>query len=263
MAAKVHKWYPPLPREHGAWAMLLTPAVVAVAAHGPDPRGLLALLGWICAYALRGPVELLRGTGPTGRAGLARGTRSEAVGWLIVMSLIAVPLVGVTIWQRPVTAVPLAVALLMLGAVQWLANRGQARSVLAGLLSIAGLMAGAPLYYLAAQGSLGVEGWCVTLACFAFFGGSVFRVKSVARERHSASFRRLSVALHVGAVLAALAAVLWLGAPPLLPVALIPPAYWAVRCARTQGPPNLGKVGMAEIWLTLAFAGLLVAAMLI
>lgn len=260
MADASRMWPPPLPREHGAWAMLLTPVVAAVIAHGPHWQGVTAVLGWVAAYCLRGPMELLLGGGPTGRAGMARGSRPAAVRWLALMGLAALLPLGRTIWLRPLTLVPLLVAAGMLAAVQRLSSRGQTRSVWAGLLSVTGLMAGAPLYCLAAGGRISGDGWAVTLACFAFFAGSVFRVKSVARERQSVPFRHLSVALHLAAVLTAGLAVIWLRAPALLPVALLPSAWWALRCARVRGPIHLGRVGKSEVWLTLSFVSLLVVA---
>ncbi|MFZ5826268.1 MAG: hypothetical protein ACOY94_18385, partial [Bacillota bacterium] len=149
----------------------------------------------------------------------------------------------------------------LLAVVWWLALHGETRSLLAGFLAVTGLMAGAPLYYLAATGSVPAEGWALTYGCFAFFGGSVLRVKAVARERRSAAFRWLSAGVHLLFVLAAAGAA-WLGwTSGLLAVALTPPFLWAVYGARRAGngpAANLGAVGMAEIWLTLLFAALLI-----
>lgn len=251
-------WVPPLPREHGAWAMLLTPVLVAVAALGPERVGLMAMLGWICAYSLRGPIELLRGAGPTGRAGMARGSRESARLWLVILALAAVGLLGYTVLMRPNALPPLLAAGALLALVQFLADRGQIRTILTETLSIAGLMAGLPLYYLTVTGGVGQEGWILTLACFAFFFGSIFRVKSVARERLSVPFGRLSIAIHVVFVVLGAAAVVWANASLLLPLALLAPAAWAVRCARVTKAINLKRVGFSEVGLSLLFAVLLV-----
>lgn len=250
-------WPPPLPREHGAWAMLLTPVMVAVAALGPDRVGLLAMLGWICAYSLRGPIELLRGAGPTGRAGMARGSREAAVWWLVILGAAGLGLLGWTVLLRPNALPPLLVAGAVLVLVHFLADRGHVRTILTETLSIAGLMAGLPLYYLTVTGGVGREGWILTLGCFAFFFGSIFRVKSVARERLSVPFGRLSVAVHVAFVVGGAAAVVWADASLLLPVALLLPAVWAIRCARVTTAINLKRVGFSEVGLSLLFAVLL------
>lgn len=253
---------PPLPREHGAWAMLITPPVVALVAVGPDPLGLAALLGWFFAYCLRGPVEALRGSGPTGKAGMAHATPEVARLWLLLFGLPAVLLLGAVVFLRPWSAALLLVPAVALAAVQFLAGRGQTRSLVAGLLAVVGLMAGGPLYYLAAQGTVPVAGWALALACGGFFAGSVFRVKALARERRSGLFRLISVGVHLGALLAAVLLVPLAGAPLLFPLALVPAAAWAVWGAvRAGAPMNLAVIGSGEQWLTILFGLVLMVAL--
>lgn len=241
--------------------MLLTPSLVALLAAGADIWGLLALLGWFTAYSLRGPLEVLVGQGASGRAGMAHAEESVARFWLLLFALAAALLLLSAAARQPRLLALLAIAGLLLGIVWWRALRGETRSLASGLLAVVGLMAGAPLYYMAATGSVGADGWAVTLASLAFFGGSVFRVKSVGRERRSAGFRWFSAALHFGFVALAGLAALAGWAPALLPLALTPPFLWAVYGAWRGGrstASNLGSVGWAEIYLTLLFALLLI-----
>lgn len=248
---------PPLPREHGAWAMLLTPPIIALLAAGADRWGVVAMIGWFAAYTLRGPLEALAGRGPSGRASAARAEPPVARFWLGIFGTMAAACLLPVVWIRPAVLPLLAGAGLLLGLVWWLALRGRSRSLAAGLLAVTGLMAGGPLYYLAATGSVPPAGWAITYGCLAFFAGSVFRVKALGRERRHAAFRWLAVALHLlfvaGAALAA-----WLDwAPPLLAVSLLPPLGMALYGARRGGmgpAANLGAVGRAEIWLTILFA---------
>lgn len=251
---------PPLPREHGAWAMLLTPPLLALLAEGPALPGLLAAAGWVAAYALRGPLEALTGKGASGRSGMAQAQPPVAWFWLFCFGLTALGLLGWAVWLQPAVLVLLLLAGSLLALVYWLAARGESRSLWAGLLAVAGLSAGGPLYYLAAAGAVPPAGWVLAYGSLAYFGGSVFRVKSVARERRQVGFRWFSVALHAGFVAGAgLAA--WLGwAPTLLAVALMPPALFAAWGARRGGSgpaANLGTVGKIEMGLTLLFALLL------
>jgi len=254
----------PLPREHGAWAMVLTPAVVAVLALGPQPVGLAALLGWLAAYAARGPLEALLGRGASGRAGMASAEPAVARFWLLVLAAVAATLLLPVVLLRPAVLVLLAGALLLACAVFWLAQRGRARSLLSGFLSVTGLMAGAPLYELAAAGRLSPAGWALTYACFAFFAGSLFRVKTMARERRRRAFHDLSVAVHVAFLAGAVYPAVRGWAPPLLPLALVPPLVWAVVCAwraRWRGATRLDRVGWSEVYLTVLFAALTVLAL--
>lgn len=260
MLLDLHPGRPPLPKEHGGWAMMLTPPVVAVLGAGPDLPGLLAVCGWAVAYCLRGPVEVLRGEAPTGRAGMTQASPAVARFWLLIFGLVAAALLGPVILLRPRTLVPLVAALAALLGVLALAHRGQTRSFLAGALASAGLMAGGPLYYVAANGVAGVQGWTVGLACGAFFVGSIFRVKTLARERRSAGFRVLSVAFHLTAVAVAAVAA-WFGMVSWVTVlALVPALGWSVYCAGRAGAPvSLLAVGKGEQWLTIAFGVLLAA----
>ncbi|HYF94172.1 MAG TPA: YwiC-like family protein [Symbiobacteriaceae bacterium] len=262
MSKLIEPGRPPLPREHGAWAMLLTPPAVALLGAGLHILGLLAAFGWIAAYCLRGPVEALRGMAPTGRAGLAQAAPEVARFWLLAFGLLAMLLLAPVVYMRPVTALLLMAALVLLGAVFVLAERGQTRSFAAGALAIAGLMLGGPLYYIAAYGAAGARGWALALASAAFFIGSIFRVKTLARERRSAWFRCLSLGFHAAVVLLAAGAA-WLGHTSWLTAAsLLPPLIWAAYGAARAGEAvNLAVVGKGEQWLTIAFGLLLAGAL--
>ncbi|HYG58760.1 MAG TPA: YwiC-like family protein [Symbiobacteriaceae bacterium] len=253
---------PPLPREHGGWAMLLTPPAVALLARGPDWLGLAAVLGWVVAYCLRGPVEVLLGQSPTGRAGMLQAEPAVARFWLLALGALATVLLVPVMWIHPAVVALLLGAAAVLGLVLLLAARGATRSILAGFLATAGLMAGGPLYYVAADGQVGRDGWTLALACLAFFAGSIFRVKTLARERRSASFRLLSVGLHLSAVVGAGAAVMRLGLSTLVPVSLLAPLVWAVYGAlRAGNAVSLAVIGKGEQWLTITFGLLLAAAL--
>jgi hypothetical protein len=246
---------PPLPREHGAWAMLLTPPIVALLAAKPDGLGLVATLGWFAAYAMRGPLEVLIGRGASGRAGMASGEPAVARFWLLLFGAVAVACLAPVTVAHPGVLGLLTGAGALLGLVYWLALRGQTRSLAVGLVAVVGLTAGGPLYYLASTGSVPRAGWQLAYACFAFFGGSVFRVKALARERRHARFRWLSVAIHMAFAVGGLAQDQWLWAP------LTPPLLSAFygACRGGNGPAaNLGTVGRVETWLTLLFAFLLI-----
>lgn len=244
--------------------MVLTPPLAALLAEGPDAWGLLAIQGWFAAYALRGPLESLTGRGASGRAGMAQADPPVARFWLLLFGLLAVGGLGPVALTRPGVILLLAGAGVLLGSVYWLAVRGETRSLLAGFLAVIGLMAGGPLYYLAATGSVPPAGWAVAYGCFAFFGGSVLRVKALGRERRSAGFRWLSPAIHLVFVGIAGLAAWWGWTPTLLAVSLAPSLIWSVYGAWRGGhgpAANLGAVGRSEIGLTLLFALLLIIAL--
>lgn len=241
--------------------MLITPPLAALVAEGADTWGLLATAGWFTAYCLRGPVEVLLGRAASGRAGMPQADPSVARAWLLLFGVPAFTLMGAVVLVRPRALLLLAAAGLLLGVLYRLAGRGESRSLRAGLLAVAGLSAGGPLYYLAATGSIPHAAWVLTFATFAFFGGSVFRVKALARERRHPRFRWLSVLLHLAFVTGAGMAARMGWAPALLAVALTPSLLFATYGAWRGGSglqANLGRVGRIEMGLTLLFAMLLV-----
>jgi hypothetical protein len=253
---------PPLPKEHGGWAMMATPPVVALLAAGPALLGFSALLGWALGYCLRGPVEALMGEAPTGKAGQQQAVPAVARFWLVLFGAPALLLLAPVVLLRPWSLALLGGALLVLGVVLWLAHRGQTRSFAAGALATAGLMAGGPLYFLAAEGAVGRPGWTLALASYAFFLGSVFRVKTLGREKRHVAFRWLSIGFHVATVatagaLAAAGLTHWLVA-----FSLLPPLVWSVYGAFRAGEPvSLAVIGKGEQWLTIAFGLLLAVAL--
>lgn len=245
---------PPLPKEHGGWAMMATPPVIALLAEGIDLLGVMAALGWALAYCARGPLEALLGRAPTGRAGMQHAEPAVARLWLLIFGTAAATLLLPVIYLRPVTVAWLGGAVLIAAAVMYLAEKGQTRSFLAGALATAGLTVGGPLYYLAAAGQVGARGWTLALVSFAFFLGSVYRVKTLAREKRSTAFRLESLGFHVLAVAAAGVAA-YLGFTHWLVAAvLLLPLGWAIYgAARAGGAVSLAAIGKGEQWLTIGF----------
>ncbi|MFS8640589.1 MAG: hypothetical protein LOD90_07225, partial [Symbiobacteriaceae bacterium] len=84
------------------------------------------------------------------------------------------------------------------------------------------------------------------------------------RERRRRAFHDLSVAVHVAFLAGAVYPAVRGWAPPLLPLALVPPLVWAVVCAwraRWRGATRLDRVGWSEVYLTVLFAALTVLAL--
>lgn len=241
--------------------MVLTPPILAVLVERWSPLGLVAVIGWVLAYSIRGPLELLLGTGASGRAGMAHASRAVARLWLVLLGLAAAILLGPVVWLRPQTLALFGGALAVLGLVFRFARQGEARSLASGLLAVLGLMAGGPLYSLAGTGRVTPEGRLIAGLCAAFFVGSLFRIKAVARQRRSAPFRLLSVLLHLlFLVLAAIAGKARL-LPPLAALGLLPPLLWSIRGALqpSDRAANLAAAGRAEQWLLIGFVVVTVA----
>lgn len=254
-----------VPREHGAWAMLLVPAVVGLGVATAWSIKIPLFLGAVlCLYLARYPLFLWSRSGVTR---LPQGWLFSLALSLVLACALAAPLLlryGLW-WLMPLAA--LAAAILMLHL--YLVRRRIDRSVAGEFLGVVGLALTAPTAYYVLTSSLGREAWLLWLLCAAFFGGSIFYVKlkvqHPARQRKSASDRKLQSAaplwLYHGGVLAAVSLLGVLRVAPLWTVlAFVPVAVQAVVGGlNTGGRPSLKKLGFTQLGHSLFFAALLTA----
>lgn len=265
----------PLPREHGAWAMVVGPALVGLAARPAgrpdaeflaDSAGLLvALLALFCLQH----VVLRRLTSRRADPGwkewaLLFGTVGLASGATLVLLRGHLTLIGAAL---------LAVLYFAIHVVQVRRpGRREHRALGFELLTVAVLCLGAPAGAVVAGASLGRDAaWAYGLS-FAFFAGSVFHVRAIVRRlklraRPDEPISRLrlareSVAWHLLLGLAIGFAPFWSGRaggdpPPVgfLAVAFVPAvvrALWTVLRLR-RSTWSLRAVGLVELGCTLAF----------
>lgn len=168
-----------LPREHGAWAILIGPILVGLlGAPGLSPlaAGLFAL-GALAAFLLRAPLQAL----------LAKPGDRRAQGWLALYAALTVgsffPLIVLLgCWKLLFFAVPSGLLL----AANLTANKsGRRFSALNEAAGVLGLCLGAPAAYYAASFDLGPRAWALWLLCSAFFLGPIFHVKLAALQHRA------------------------------------------------------------------------------
>lgn len=282
-----------LPREHGAWAMLLMPCLVGTAAAGWGGwPSLLLLTSVLLLFSSSRSLELLlqhrpfspsSTTGAGQRAALTADPASRieaASGWRQALLRLALYLgVGGT-----------AGAILLLLYHRWalLAIGGLALAVLAGqmllrgrrldrfwavrLLSIAALSATGPAAYYTATGVLDRHALAIWILVFLYLGSSVFYVRlfypaSTRQSNWAARHVRLRAERHMlGYLAATLLSVVTFAAAGLLPylapaafVPLVGKVAWARF--RRGDRPSLKRIGLMEIGHTMLFALLAVAAL--
>jgi hypothetical protein len=231
-----------LPREHGAWAMVVAPVLLGALAGRPDWLHLLLLGGMALGYMASYPaLQALR-----------RGSaRPGELRWSAIYALL-----GAAAWTPVLLARPsltwLGLALLPpLVSAAIFARSRRDRELLNGLLSVAGLALGGPAAAAVARGGYDVVGLQVYAICLLFFWGSILFVKSMVRRRDESAFRWWTWGYHLlaaGAVTAAWSP--WLG------VALVPSLVRAVLCWGKGLRPK--QLGLIEIGNTLAFIALCV-----
>ncbi len=261
------RFKPPLPKEHGAWAMLAVPLLIGLAI-APAWRwsSLLAIVAVIGLFLVRYPLETLIKTKRRDSALIVWAIIYASPtllcgGWLIVIDRL--------IWLIPIG---LLGAAFMLFHFQ-LAARRQDMSALGELSGIAALALGAPIVYYAASGQLDGTALALWLINSLYFGGTVFYIKLKVRQqpRLPAPDRigeRLIAAktclTYQGVTLTLVVPMVALhSAPVLIVFAFVPMTIKVLYGAyRWQDKPSLRlpRLGLIELFHSVLFAVLVIAA---
>ncbi len=191
-AAVRHAW---IPRQHGAWAMLLVPLLLGVAASHPDPwhlaLGGAALAGYLASAALQA---------------WSRARRSPAYRAPIAVYGVAFAVLGILL-ARTFPALLLAVVVIAPSAVVVMggARPGTRRDLANSLAQVAQALVLVPAAAYV-SGAFEVERVVAATAIAAgYLVGTVLVVRSVLRERGKESFARLAIGFHAGLIAAAAA----------------------------------------------------------
>lgn len=251
-----------LPREHGAWGIVLVPYVTAaVIAGNLSPAVGVGLLAVLSAFIARFPIELLGNPGLYRRAGCPPRDRVKKFAWGYAVTAAVSGAWLVAAW-RLYLLLPLALLALLLFFLhlRW-GREGEDRSWAAELLGTAGLTLSGLVGWVAATGSLNAAGWLVWWLNCLFFSAGVIYVKARIRHRlavHRPELRaatRWMVACH-GVMVVLVAAMLmarWISPLVVVPFALAAArAGWgAVHGAK---PFALRRLGWSEVALSVFFA---------
>lgn len=263
VTTKTYHWL--LPREHGAWGIVLIPFLTAVAIAGRlTPAVGLALAAVLLAFIARYPLELLLVPELYRRAGSPPRDRARRLAW--AYSLAAAALGGLLLlrWQLYLLVPVGLLAGLFFFFHLWAGRRRSDRGWAAELLGTMGLTLSGLAGWIAATGTLNGTGLLVWWLNCVFFCAGIVYVKSRLRGRLAVHRPELQQAAHFMLVFHAVVVVFvlavvslrWVSPLILLPFAVAAArASWAVR--RTGQPFALRRLGWMEVGFSIFFAAFL------
>lgn len=230
-----------LPREHGAWAMLILPFFTGMLAGGWNRWHLPLFAGWLALF-LFSNVAL--------QAVKRMKERRFYLKWALIYGTAALLFLSGPVLREP--------RLLWFGALllpvffinAYYAKRRMERRLLNDFFAVSGLSAGGWIAYVAGAGRWDETAWWIGGFYILFFMGSVFFVKTLIREKNNRSFRWASWGYH--ALVVAFVLMIDLAGAALAFV----PSF--LRAVLFYGRPLRPKqTGMIETVNSLVFAGCL------
>jgi hypothetical protein len=260
-----------LPREHGAWGLLLVPLVtgagVALGENGRVVPILLLLTAALALFWLRTPLESLLGTSPM-RAQTAEERRLvslviAALGAVAKLALVALLWAG---HNRYLWLIGAAAAAAFLGQA-WLKKIGRRARMLAEVVGTIGLTSSAPAAYYVSTGKFGITAWMLWFANLMFAGNQIhyvqLRIHTARVEGARAKLARgWTFALGQLVMALALGAVCLIGVMPWIALIAFLPLLvrgWFYFLQRPQ-PLVVRQLGWSELAHAVAFCVLFVAA---
>ena len=253
-------WF--IPREHGAWGIVLIPFLTAVIIAGSYQAPVwVALAAVFLAFIARYPVELLMVPSAYRRAGSPERSQARKFAWAYGLPATLLGGLLVVYWQLylllPLGGVALALFLVHVRG----GKSGEERSLVMELVGTVGLTLSGLVGWIAATGGLDRAGLLIWALNGLFFCSGVLYVKARIRSRLAvhrpelASGASLMVGWHLALVVfvAAMVVMKWLS--PLIVLPFVVAAARAAWGAQQGGRPFvLTRLGWSEVALSVFFA---------
>ncbi|WKD59961.1 YwiC-like family protein [Corynebacterium caspium] len=207
---------PWIPNQHGAWAMLISPAVIGtvIAVTGISQRQeffeylliITILLAWFSGYGA------FFAFGLVAKARTAARKRDYLTPVLVYGGISLVTML-LSLFMKPNLAYWALVFGPLIGIAIYETIKGRSRSTLCGVSTTVASAVLIPVMAQVAMGARMVDiPWGIINAAIIlalYFSGTIFYVKSMIRERNNLAFLKVSIGYHVFALLAAAAIWIW------------------------------------------------------
>lgn len=232
-----------VPKEHGAWAMLLIPFAIGTAIQEQTWLQVPLFFGWFFLYLASNPLMMM-----------ARnpGHAAQYRKFVIIYGFVAAAFLILPITRYPALLWLGVVLLIILPINLYYARMNRERELFNDFTAVAGLCLGAVISGYAGAGGWSEDLFPAWLFCVLFFMGSVFFVKTMIRERGNRSFRKLSWGYHVAVIFL----ILFVTESWVLTVAYLPSLARAILY--TPKVINPMKIGILETANSLLFFTLVI-----
>ena len=270
MAEKARRRALVVPREHGAWGMLLVPlltgAVVGLADGGRVVPVLLLTTGVLTLFWLRTPLESWFGASAVRAQTLAERRLVHSV--TLPLAAITMASLGVLLWRgRSGELVGIGIIAGAAFVVQvFLKKMGRATRMAAELVGALALASTAPAAYCAATGQLDAKAWTLWLLNWLFAANQIhfvwLRIRGARvaelNERLRLGWSFLAGEVVLGLVFVVACRLSWV--PQLTLVAFAPVLFRGLAWfARPPRPIMIRRLGWTELAHAVAFGFLLIA----
>ncbi|MFA9555837.1 YwiC-like family protein [Evansella sp. AB-rgal1] len=221
------KWY--IPKEHGAWAMLIVPYWIGATISGVQWIHVIFFLGIFSIYFAQAPL-LTYIRNPKHKDVWASFAIYAVIGLSIMLPIMI---------MEPALLV-IGICILPLFCINLLfAKLKKERLFINDLVAIIALSSLLLLAYRLTEPSLSLESFTYVLITILFYTGSVFHVKSLIREKNNSLFQRWSIVYHI-AIIPLSFALQWYGAAITFSISLGKTIFVPTKCL--QRPIHIGVV---------------------
>ncbi|SFA43160.1 YwiC-like protein [Parageobacillus thermantarcticus] len=221
------KWI--VPKQHGAWAMLVIPFLLGAYAGGFTWLHLPLFLGWLFLYLATYPLLM----------SIKSKRKQEYKKSFSFYIAIAAAMLVICLWYAP-SLFYFGMAMIPLFLINiYYTKRKQERAFWNDVAAIAAFCIGGLASFYIGRGTLTVQALEIAAFCFLFFLGSTFYVKTMIREKKNPMYKWLSWGYH-GLLMIALVVIGY----PLLVLAYVPSVVRAVYLYGKSLP--IMKIGILE-----------------
>lgn len=193
-----------LPKQHGAWAMVIIPFWLGVVASGFIWQHIPLFFGWLLLYLATYPMLLL----------FKKKRIPFYTKWTFIYFIPAVLLLLIPIWTRP-SIIYFGLAMIPLFIINaYFSSKNNERAFLNDITAIFAFSIAALATSYLALGEINAPTMLVFIASILFFIGTTFHVKTIIRERNNIPFKWISWTYHT-----------------LVPILWIAFGYWIIALA--------------------------------